>query len=108
MFKLKVGDKIKVTLGKDKGREGEVEKVFPSDAKVLVPGLNIYKKHVKGFQAQKVGIYEVPRPLTLSKIALVCPKCKKPTRVGFKEVAGNKERVCRKCGKSIDTNTKKK
>ena len=107
MLKLKTGDKIMVTLGKDKGREGVIEKVFPKKGKVLVPDLNIYKKHVKGVSGQKGGIYEVPRPFPMSKIALVCPKCKKVTRVGFKLVGSTKERFCKKCGKSLDTGGKK-
>jgi large subunit ribosomal protein L24 len=103
MLKLKKGDKIKVLMGKDKGREAEVEKLLIKSGKVLVPGVNMYKKHVKGVQGQKGGIYDVPRPLLFSKVALVCPKCKKATRVGFKDVAGEKMRICRKCGREIDT-----
>jgi large subunit ribosomal protein L24 len=101
MIKFKVGDKIKVTLGKDKGREGEVEKVFSKEMKVVVPGVNIYKKHVKGFQGQKGGIYDIPRPLDFAKISLICPKCKKVTRVSFKFVGSEKVRVCAKCQKEI-------
>ena len=103
MMKLKVGDTVKITLGKDKGREGKIEKVIPADSKVVVPGVNIYKKHVKGMGEVKGGIYEIPRPLSLSKVALVCPKCKKVTRIGFKFAGSEKVRVCRKCGKEIDT-----
>src|SRR4030043_457470 len=103
MLKFKVKDKVKVTAGKDKGREGEIEKIFPKEKSVLVPGVNIYKKHAKGVPGQKGGIYEVPRPLSFSKIALICPKCKKETRVGFKVMGENKFRVCKKCKKEIDT-----
>ncbi len=102
MLKIKKGDKIKVLIGKDKGREGEVEKVLLSTNRVLVPGVNIYKKHVKGVSGQKGGIYDIPRPLAISKVALICPKCKKPTRVGFKFVSDEKVRVCRKCDREID------
>lgn len=103
MLKFKLGDNIKVTAGKDKGRDGKIERIFPKKLKVLVPGLNIYKRHVKGVSGQKGGIYEIPRPLGLGKIALVCPKCKKVTRVGFRLVGSEKVRICRKCGKEIDT-----
>lgn len=104
MSKIKKGDKVKVLLGKDKGREGEVERVLPKEGAVLITDLNIYKKHVKGgVSGQKSGIYEVPRPLPISKVALICPKCKKQTRVGFKDVDGQKVRVCRKCEREIDT-----
>ncbi len=103
MLKLKVGDTVTITIGKDKGREGKVEKIFPKQSKVLIPGVNIYKKHVKGRQGKKGGIYDIPRPLDFAKIALICPKCKKATRVGFKIVEKNKSRVCKKCNKEIDT-----
>lgn len=108
MLKLKVGDTVEVTSGKDKGRDGKVEKIFPKDNRVLIAGINVYKKHVKGFRGQKGGIYDIPRPLSFSKIALLCPKCKKVTRVGFRIVAGKKLRICRKCGREIDTHRKSK
>ena len=102
MFKFKVGDSVRITAGKDKSREGKVEKVFPSKTELLIPGVNIYKKHVKGASGQKGGIYDIPRPLSVAKLALVCPKCKKITRVGFKFVGSAKVRFCKKCGKEID------
>jgi large subunit ribosomal protein L24 len=102
MIKFKVGDKIKILVGKDKGREGEVERVFPRKSSLLVPGINIYKKHVKGMPGRKGGIYEIPRPLPFSKVALICPKCKKVTRVGFKLIELEKIRVCKKCKREID------
>ena len=107
MLKFKVGDSIKVTSGKDKGRDGAIEKILVSQLSAIIPGMNIYKKHVKGQQGQKGGIYDIPRALSFSKIALVCPKCKKVTRAGFRIVDGVKERVCRKCGKTIDAKGKK-
>jgi len=102
MLKLKKGDTVKITIGKDKGREGKIEKVMPKEAKVLVPGVNMYKKHVKSMGETKGGIYDIPRALSFGKIALVCPKCKKITRVGFKIIGTEKVRVCKKCKKEID------
>ena len=102
-MKLKAGDKVKVLLGKDKGREGKIEKIFPKKGTVLIPEINIFKKHVKGQEGQKGGIYDIPRPLVASKVALVCPKCKKITRVGYKMIDDKKVRICKKCGKEIDT-----
>ena len=101
-MKLKTGDNIKITAGKDKGREGKIEKGFPKASKVLVAGVNLYKKHVKGFQGQKGGIYDIPRPLNLGNIALICPKCKKVTRIGFLKKTDKKVRICKKCRKEID------
>ena len=96
MFKFKVGDTVKITIGKDKGRDGKIEKVNPKKSEVIVPGVNMYKKHVKGGMqpGQKGGIYDIPRPLNVAKISLVCPKCKKVTRVGFRMAGEEKVRVC--------------
>lgn len=101
MTKLKIGDTVKILSGKDKGREGKIEKVYPSKGKVLVPEVNMYKKHVKGAGEVKGGIYDLPRPLNISKVALVCPKCKKTTRVGFRMAGKDKVRFCKKCNKEI-------
>ncbi|SRR3989344_4021468 len=106
LSKFHLGDMVKVTSGKDKGREGKIEKIIPKEDKILVMGINVYKKHVKGVQGQKGGIYDVPRPLNVAKIALICPKCKKVTRVGFRIMAeksgkNEKVRICKKCEKEI-------
>ncbi len=108
MLKIKANDKVKILIGKDKGREGEVERIITKENVAVIPGINIYKKHVKGTQGQKAGIYEIPRPIAISKIGLVCPHCKKVTRVGFKFVGDDKMRFCRKCGREIDTKENKK
>ena len=99
--KIKKGDLVKVTAGKDKGKEGKVELVLPKKNAVVVAEANLYKRHVKGQQGQKGGIYDVPRPLNVAKVALICPNCKKVTRVGFELVKETKVRVCRKCKKQI-------
>lgn len=103
MLKLKKGDTVKITAGKDKGREGKIEKIIPEVSKAMIPGINLYKKHVKGFGDVKGGVYDIPRPMPFGKIALICPKCKKITRVGFKLVGSEKVRICRKCKKEIDS-----
>jgi large subunit ribosomal protein L24 len=102
MLKFKKGDTVKVTTGKDKGREGKIEKIFPQKSLAVVDGVNIYKKHVKGVSGQKGGIYDIPRPLSFSKISIVCPKCKKAARIGFKVIQNEKVRICKKCKKEID------
>ncbi len=101
MMKFKIGDTVKITSGKDKGHEGKIEKIFFKEQSVIIPTANLFKKHVKGMGERKSGIYDIPRPLPFSKIALVCPKCKKATRVGFRVLEKEKVRVCRKCGKEI-------
>ena len=101
-MKLKIGDNIKVVLGKDKGREGKIEKLYPKESSVLVTGINLYKKHVKGNQGGiKAGIYDIPRPLNIAKVALVCPNCKKLTRIKIVKEKNEINRFCRKCNKKI-------
>ena len=97
-MKIKKGDKVRVIKGKDHGRESTVEKVLPKEGKVLVSGLNVYKKAVRPTQQnQKGGIVEITRPLPIENVMLICPKCKKPTRVGYKIEGGKKQRICKKC-----------
>ena len=101
-MKLKKGDQIIVTVGKDKGKKGKVEKVFPKDGAVVVPGVNIVKKHEKKRDEQHPGgIIEFVKPITMGKIALICPKCGKPTRVGYRIIKNEKERICKKCEQVI-------
>lgn len=100
-MKIRKGDNVQVMAGKDKGKQGKVERVWLKEEKVMVPGLNLYKKHVKK-QAEKPGeIVSIPRPYAVGKVALVCPKCKQITRVGYQIISDKKTRVCRKCNASI-------
>ena len=101
-MKIKKGDKVKIVTGKDKGKDGVVERVYPLQNKILIPGINIYKKHVK--KSEKMpqgGIVELPRSLDISKVMLICPKCSKQTRIGYKVEAKHKVRICRKCKNTI-------
>ncbi|MDP1743298.1 MAG: 50S ribosomal protein L24 [Candidatus Amesbacteria bacterium] len=100
-MKIKLKDTIIVNVGKDHGRQGVVAKILPQDNTVIIEGLNQYKKHVKPSQGRKGEIVTISRPLDVSKVALVCPKCKQPTRVGYRFVEGKKLRVCRKCNTDI-------
>ncbi len=102
-MKLKKNDQIQVTTGKDRGRSGKIEKVFPEKRLILVQGVNQFKKHRKPQGEGKPGeILTLSRPLQVSKVALVCPKCKQPTRVGYRINNDKKVRVCRKCNADID------
>ena len=101
-MKFKKGDLVRVTAGKDKGREGKIDRVYATQRKVLVPDLNVYKKHVKkNEQAPQGGLVEIARPLAVGKIALVSPKCKKVTRIGYVLEGKTKSRICRKCKAKI-------
>jgi large subunit ribosomal protein L24 len=101
-MKFKIGDQVKVTIGKDKGREGKIEKLNTKKGSVLIPGINMYKKHVKSVGEVKGGVYDLPRAMNFSKIALICPKCKKITRIGYRIAGSEKVRICKKCKKQID------
>lgn len=101
MFKFKIGDQVTVTAGREKGKTGKIEKVYPSEQKVLVGNVNIYKRHRKVTRRQSAGIYEFARPLPVANVALICPKCAKNTRVGFTMDGKIKSRICRKCEAKI-------
>jgi len=101
-MKLKKGDKIKIITGKDNGRDGVIDKVYPRSNKISVPGLNMYKKHVKkSDKMPQGGIVDVPRLIDASKVMLVCPKCGKVARIGYQVKAGKKTRICKTCEKVI-------
>lgn len=101
-MKLKKGDKVTVTAGKSKGAEGTIEKVYVKQNKVLVAGVNIYKKHIKkNEQMPQGGVVELPRPLDAAKVGYKCSKCKKITRIGYKLDGDKKIRICRKCGEQL-------
>jgi len=103
-MKLIKGDKVKILIGKDKGREGEISQVFPKKNRIVVKGLNLFKKHIKATQQSKGGIIEKERPLLASKVIFVCPECKKAARIGYQiDKQGNKYRICKKC-KALVTN----
>ena len=118
-MKIKKGDKVKILAGKDKGKTGKVLQVFISRERVSVEGLNLLIKHMRPRkQGEKGQRIEFPAPMNISNLMLVCPKCNKPTRVGYKYIqvasAANinaektvkkkkkKIRVCKKCKQNID------
>jgi large subunit ribosomal protein L24 len=101
-MKLKKGDEIKVTKGKDKGKTGKVEKALPKMGKVLIANVNLFKRHLKArSQSQPSEIVTLTKPLPEENVALICPKCHKQTRIGYKLEKTGKVRICRKCGKEI-------
>src|SRR3990167_3578236 len=97
-MKLKKGDEVKIVRGKDKGKTGKIEKVFPKTGKVIVPNVNLYKRHLKArSQNQPSEIVTLTKPLYVSNVKLVCPKCHLPTRVGYKIDDSKKTRICKRC-----------
>ncbi len=97
-MKFKKDDEVLVTSGKDRGKKGKIDKVFPRENTVIVAGVNLYKKHLKPRgEGKPGGIIDITRPLNVAKVALICPKCGKATRVGYQIEAKGKIRICRKC-----------
>lgn len=102
-MKIKKGDNVIVLSGQDKGKTGKVLKSLPLENKVLVEGVNVFKKHSKNrFTSNNKGeIIDKTMPIDISNIALIDPKTKKPTRVGFKMVGDKKVRIAKKSGQEI-------
>lgn len=97
-MKIKKGDNVKIIVGKDKNKTGKVLKVLPDKNKLLLEGLNLYKKHVRPkTQEEKGQTVSVPRPIDASNVMLVCSSCDKAVRVGYRTEDGNKIRFCKKC-----------
>jgi len=103
MLHIKKKDKVTVLSGDDKGKTGEVLKIFPDKRKAIVSKINIAIKHKKPTQTDPGGRVEVERPIDISKLAVICPKCSKPVRrMKVDRLAdGKKVRVCRNCGEVI-------
>ncbi len=101
---IRKDDKVLVIAGKDKGRKGKVIDVFPKEGKISIEGLNLKKKSIKPKKSGEKGqIVQAPAPVAASNVKIVCPKCGKASRVGYKKEGGNKYRVCKKCGETIDS-----
>lgn len=102
-IRLKKGDLVQVLAGKNKGKQGKILAVHPKENKVTVEGINIVKKHQKPNQTHpQGGILEITKPIWVSKVAIVDPAAKKPSRIGFKlDKEGNKTRVFKTSGKEI-------
>jgi large subunit ribosomal protein L24 len=99
---IKKGDTVKILYGKERGRRGPVVAVDPKNERIIVEGLNLYKRHLKGDGRTRTSeIVTIEKPFPISKVMLVCPSCDKPTRVGIKQEGDKKVRVCKKCGKEI-------
>ena len=101
--KVKKGDRVIVTAGRDKGKSGEVLRVYPSEARVLIAGINIVKRHQRQTARAQGGIVSREAPVHLSKVAHVDPKSGGATRVGFKRLEdGRLVRFAKKSGEVID------
>ena len=100
--KLRKGDNVVVLTGKDKGRKGEITRVFPKDNKAVVSGVNVAIRHTRQSQSSQGGRVAKEMPIELSNLALVDPKSGEPTRVGFRVEGDKKVRYAKKSGEAID------
>ena len=102
-FKIKKGDKVVVRTGKDKGKSGEVLRVLRDEARVLVQGVNMVKRHTRPAVGTPGGIVDKEASIHISNVGLADPKTGKATRVGFKVLDdGRKVRIARGSGEAID------
>jgi len=99
-MKIKKGDTVRVLSGKDRGREGDVLRVIPGERKIVVAGINMLKRFTKKTKESAGGIVAAEAPFWASKVGVVCPKCKKVSRL-------TGSRKCRHCGSSVDKKAKK-
>ena len=101
-MKIKTNDTVIVLSGKDKGKKGKVLKAMPKENKVIVEGVSVAACHTKARkQGEQGGIVRKEIPIRIDKVQLVCAKCEKGVRVGYKVEDGKKIRVCKKCGAEI-------
>ncbi len=101
-FRIRKDDTVEVIAGKDKGKRGTVVRVITKKDAVIVSGVNIVKKAMKKrSQQDQGGIVEIEAPLNISNVGIVCKKCGRPVRIGYKFEGDKKVRVCRKCGETL-------
>ncbi|HOX40891.1 MAG TPA: 50S ribosomal protein L24 [bacterium] len=106
-MKLKKNDNVMVLTGKDRGKSGVIERVFPEQDKLIVKGVGLVKKHVKPSQKNpKGGIIDINMKVNNSNVMIICPSCGKPTKIGLKVSDKVKQRICKRCGQSLEGNTK--
>ena len=101
-LKIKKGDTVRVLQGKDRSKSAKVIAVLPLKERVVLEGLNLRKRHIKPRRTGKKGeIIQMPAPMHISNVQIVCPSCGKPTRVGYRITETAKVRTCKKCKADI-------
>lgn len=101
-MKLKVNDNVQVISGKDRGKQGKILGIFDAENKISVAGINLTKRHVKKSQRfPQGGRVELPAKINASNVMVVCPNCKKLTRIAYHLDKKTKDRICKKCGKGL-------
>lgn len=106
-MKLKKNDNVKIIAGKDKGKAGVIERVFPTEDRIIVKGVALAKKHVKpSKKAPQGGIIEINQKIQASNAMMICPSCAKMTKIAYKSTEKGKIRICKKCNQSLEGGNK--
>ena len=101
-MKVKKGDQVLIIAGKDKGKQGKIIASFPQREKITVEGINLRKKHMRPRKSGEKGqIVNLPGPISVSNVKILCSKCGKAARVGYKLLENKKYRICKKCSQEI-------
>ncbi len=103
-MKVRKNDTVLVIVGKDRGKRGKVRQALPKESRVAVEGVNMVKRHMRPRGAtRQAGIIEREAPIHVSNVMLLCTKCNRPTRIGFRFLEdGRKVRICRRCEEVIE------
>jgi large subunit ribosomal protein L24 len=102
-LKIKKGDNVVVISGRDKGKQGEVLRVFPTESRVIVQGVHVAHRHTRQSMGNPGGIVDKELTIHVSNVAHIDPASQKPTRVGYKVLDdGRKVRVARRSGEVLD------
>jgi len=101
-MKIKKNDTVLIISGKDKGKKAKVLEAHPKSNKIMVEGVNIVKKHRRPRTEKEKGqVIEIPKPISVSNVKLVCPKCSVASRVGYRLTDKGKYRICKKCQQEV-------
>ncbi len=101
-MKIQKNDTVLIISGKYRGKKGKVLQSFPKKEKIIIEGINLMKKHRKPKKTGEKGqIVELPAPIHISNVKLICPKCGKASRIGYKIIKGKKYRICKKCKQEV-------
>ena len=103
-MKIKKNDTVLIITGKDKGKKGKVRQSLPKEKRIIIEGFNMIKRHSKTQgKARQAGIIELEEPMAIGKVMLICNKCNKAVKVGYRILEdGKKTRICRSCKEIID------
>lgn len=102
-LKIKKGDKVQVLTGKDVNKNGIIEAIIPQSNKAIITGINAVKRtHKKSAKYPSGGIQTILAPVHISNLMVICPSCKKPTKVAIKRIDGKSVRLCKLCQQSLD------